>query len=106
MTTRSSPAPIVFTTMISNVAARSTGRSQIARTPASMPPRPARPSREAPPSEVPSPDASCWGAPPLAGVFVSAVVTAAITKEPAVTRKPLHAPMAPALRCARPAMAR
>src|SRR6185437_6201132 len=49
MTTRSSPAPIVFTAMISSVAARSTGWSQSARTPASMLPRPARP-----PSEVPS----------------------------------------------------
>ena len=41
MMTSSSPAPIVFTNMISIVAARSTGWPHSVRTPASMLPRPA-----------------------------------------------------------------
>ena len=86
MTTRSSPAPIVFTTMISNVAARSTGWSQSARTPASMLPRlgaaGARPRRRCPRAgRRPAPSSS-------------AVVMTAITKEPAVTRNGTACPSA------------
>ncbi len=75
MTTSSSPAPIVFTSMISNVAARSTGCCQSVRTPASMLPGSAAGSLW----EAPSPGGA-------AGTFVRAVVMTEITKEPAVTR--------------------
>ena len=75
MMTSSSPAPIVFTNMISIVATRSTGWPHSVRTPASMLPRPAAGLLSA---------VALLGWP--AGLFMSAAVTSATRKEAAVKR--------------------
>jgi hypothetical protein len=71
----SSPAPIVFTNMISSVAARSTDWSQSVRTPASMFPL-----------AVVDPPAGRGLAGRPAGVFITAGVMSATRNEPAVNR--------------------